>query len=258
MRPVRRGAFRKLDKSGWLCEAIRAVGSAAQRQTGLPLRSGCLKKKMKLTGVIAIGCMCLTSCGRHEVQTFYLVSPETPEEMRYAIRTAEICKRETGETPWLVDYRYSQVLFNIPRTAFLRPDSQSSRVRRGRAFVNSHLQPYAQVARPNETFSSALEKPAASDRPFLIHGQFSDGDLVGIVTALRQTFWLEGHYILDVIRDPPPGWFGPYRVRSNDVRGHDVRGTVGVMTERGASFNILFLNFTNQVWQIVSSGAGIR
>ena len=141
--------------------------------------------------VIAIVCLCFTSCGRQNDQPFYLVWPEEPEEISDAKRVAELCKRETGETPWLVDYRYSQVLGKTPRTAFLRPDSQSSRVRRGCAFVDGSLQPYAQVALSNETFSSELEKPAILDRPFLIQGQISDSDIIGIVTVLRQTSWLD-------------------------------------------------------------------
>ena len=207
---------------------------------------------MNHTCVIAIVCLCFTSCDSQNDQPFYLVWPEDPEEISDAKRVAELCKRETGETPWLVDYRYSQMLGKTPRTAFLRPDSQSSRVRRGRAFVNGSLQPYAQVAKSNENFTSELEKPAIVDRPFLVQGQFSDGDLIGIVAALRQTSWLNEHYILDMRRAPPLLWHGLDRAPYN------VRGDVGVKTENGSRFCMIVLKFTNQVWEIVSYGCGVR
>lgn len=205
---------------------------------------------MKIPHAIAIVCLCAISCACQENQPFYLV---WPEDMRDAERVAELCRKQCGEMPWLVADRYSQVIEKIPpHIAFLRPDSQSNRVRRGRAFIAGKLFPYAQVAQSNHTFSTELQKPTILDRPFLIHGEFSDQELMGIFTAVRKDSHFDDQYILKIRRKPPKSWYW-----QDQSSSHNVEGEVGVQTEIGARSSIMILNFTNQEWKVVSVKRGI-
>ena len=106
-------------------------------------------------------------------------------------------------TMWLLDVQQNWFLEgpNLQARAYLTPDTNSSRLRRGRFFwtdqeATSNSMGYewrvtrgpfswAQVARPNSEFAVTLGRPHVLDRPFQVDGHVSDADLIDLVDFIR-------------------------------------------------------------------------
>jgi hypothetical protein len=120
---------------------------------------------------------------------------------RTTVSTIYLLHGDQGQTEkWLVD-------------VYLAPASDRAQVRRGRVVKVSkavdgsptawHLDEerrYAQVAAPGRRFPTALT-PGDNNRPFLLEGEFTDSELVSIVSFIRSSpAPVEGHLPIGAIR----------------------------------------------------------
>jgi hypothetical protein len=120
---------------------------------------------------------------------------------RTTVSTIYLLHGDQGQTKqWLVD-------------VYLAPASDRAQVRRGRVVKMSKVvdglptawrvdeeRRYAQVAAPGRRFPTALA-PGDNNRPFLLEGEFTDSELVGIVSFIRSSpAPVEGHLPIGAIR----------------------------------------------------------
>jgi len=119
----------------------------------------------------------------------------------------------TVSSIYLLDGQQSQVQRKWLVVAYLAPASDRAQVRRGRVVKVSKVvegspaawriddeRRYAQVAAPDRRFPTALT-PGDNSRPFLLEGEFTDSELLSIVSFIRSSpAPVEGHLPIGAIR----------------------------------------------------------
>jgi hypothetical protein len=179
--------------------------------------------------------------------TVLVFKRSSPDE---GLLVSKACEKQVGMRPFLVVESYSMRKSDIPpHVAFLQATNQTGRIWRGHAYQRGNLLEYAYVFNSSHDSVYEFNGISAVDRPLLLDGPFSDGEILGIIKALLA--YADGGCLCEATLL----WLSKPLIASNP---RTEQADCIVRGEMGARFAEYYLKKNWRGWTVYSMGSGIR